>query len=221
MKPANDCDARAAAVPMERPPADGAGDCTCADQQVQRSDAELVAGCLRGDGKCWEALVQRYQRLVYTIVRRMDMDEHTAADVFQAVFTQLLSHLPRIADPARLQAWIVTTAKREALSQRRRGQRTISMTTDQPEDAEGSEWNVADEALLAPELLELVQQLDLVRRGLDQLDSRCRRLLDLLFNDDDTPAGYAEIAASLNMAVGSIGATRARCLAKLRELIAP
>ena len=86
-------------------------------------DAALVARCIAGDGTAWTALVHRYQRLVYAIVRRIGMDEHAAADVFQTVFTRLIEHLPRIAEPSRLQAWIITTAKREALLQRSRGQR--------------------------------------------------------------------------------------------------
>lgn len=215
MKPAKDSTSLQAAGRRQ----DRTCECDATGAAPQRGDAELVAGCLRGEAACWEALVQRYQRLVYAIVRRMDMDEHAAADVFQTVFAQLLAQLPRIAEPARLQAWIVTTAKREALSQRRLSRRTISMTAAPGGDEE--EWDVADEAALAPEILEVLQQCDLVRRGLERLDPRCRQLLDLLFNDDDTPTGYTAIAARMNIAVGSIGATRSRCLAKLRELVAP
>jgi RNA polymerase sigma factor (sigma-70 family) len=79
------------------------------------NDAQLVARCLAGDDRAWALLVQRYQRLVYSIVNRMGLDEHTAADVFQTVFARLLEQLPRINDPSRLQAWIVTSSKREAL----------------------------------------------------------------------------------------------------------
>ena len=100
------------------------------------NDAALVARCIRGDNAAWSKIVQRYQRLVYAIVRRMCLDEDMAADVFQTVFERLLEHLPRIAEPNRLQAWIVTTAKREALLQRSRGQRMVSMT---PNDSDGSQ----------------------------------------------------------------------------------
>jgi RNA polymerase sigma factor (sigma-70 family) len=199
---------------------DGSDPCGCGGPPTEPGDAELVAGCLRGDATCWEALVRRYQRLVFAIVRRAGMDEHMAADVFQTVFSRLLSQLPRISDPARLQAWIVTTAKREALLQRRRGERTISMTGDSAhEEGRAAEWDVADTAPLAEDALEQLQQLDLVRRGLERLDPRCRQLIEMLFSDEDTQIGYAELAAKLNMAVGSIGATRARCLEKLRNLL--
>ena len=63
------------------------------------------------------------------------------------------------------------------------------------------------------------QQLERVRQGLDWLDPRCRRLMDMLFNDDDTRVAYGDMAEQLNMAVGSIGPTRARCLDKLRQFL--
>ena len=103
----------------------GCDDAGAAPRRAEPSDADLVARCLRGDAGGWEALVRKYQRLVYTIVRRTGMDDHAAADVFQNVFSRLVSHLPRITQPERLQAWIVTTAKREALLQRDRGMRAM------------------------------------------------------------------------------------------------
>ncbi|MEQ1804459.1 MAG: sigma-70 family RNA polymerase sigma factor, partial [Burkholderiaceae bacterium] len=191
----------------------------CGQGSTDADDAALVAGCLRGEAKSWEALVKRYQRLVFTIVRRMRMDEHMAADVFQTVFTRLLTHLPRIADPTRLQAWIVTTAKREALLQRRRGERTVSMTDDSEAGEDGREWDMADSAPLAEDALDHLQQLERVRRALDRLDPRSRGLLEMLFCDDDARGAYGDVADILNMAIGSIGPTRARCLDKLRKLL--
>ncbi|MEE4143285.1 MAG: sigma-70 family RNA polymerase sigma factor [Halieaceae bacterium] len=182
-------------------------------------DTILVARCIAGDGAAWSALVQRYQRLVYAIVRRMGLDEHTAADVFQTVFERLVEHLPRIADPSRLQAWIVTTAKREALLQRNRGQRMVSITHGSQDDAQGLEWDLADDSPGAEEAMDELQQLHQVRGAMDRLDERCRDLLLLLFRDEDAKLAYEEVARRMCMTVGSIGPTRARCLDKLRRLV--
>lgn len=184
------------------------------------SDAALAARCNRGDGSAWEVLVKRYQRLVYAIVRRMGLDEHAAADVFQTVFTRLVEHLPRLTQQDRLQAWIVTTAKREALLQRSRGLRTVSMTREtQDGDADAGEWDVADDALLPQDALEALQSQNQVREALDRLDKRCRDLLTLLYGDADEAVAYDDIAIRLDMPVGSIGPTRSRCLDKLRKLV--
>ena len=178
-------------------------------------DTALVARCRQGDAAAWSELVRSYQRLVYTIVLRAGLDEHGAADIFQTVFTRLLQHLPRIQQPERLKAWIVTTTKREALQQRRRGLRTVSMSADEGSDTPA--WDMADDALLPEEVLSELQQQDALRTALEKLDARCQQLLKLLFRDDDERLGYDEIASRMGMPLGSIGPSRARCLDKLRR----
>lgn len=182
----------------------------------EASDAELIERCRQGDARAWAPLVRRYQRLVYAIVGRTGLDDHAAADVFQTVFSRLVQHLPRISQPERLQAWIVTTAKREALLARSIGRRTVSMT---PESEDDPAFDVADETPLAEDALSDLQQQHRLRRALDALDGRCRDLLQMLFADDDERPGYDDIGRRLGMPVGSIGPTRARCLGKLRKLV--
>jgi RNA polymerase sigma factor (sigma-70 family) len=181
-------------------------------------DATLVARCLTGEAAAWTALVQRYQRLVYAVVRRMGLDEHAAADVFQTVFSRLIVQLPKISQPERLQAWIVTTAKRETLRTREKGRRHVSLTR---EDDEGDavEDMLVDDAPLAEDALSDLQQLQLLRTGMDQLDERCRSLLTLVFRDEDEHLPYDEVARRLGVPTGSIGPTRSRCLDKLRRLV--
>ena len=181
------------------------------------NDQTLVIRCREGDPRAWEMLVRRYQRLVYAIARRAGLDPQAGADVFQTVFLRLLQHLPGIADPSRLQAWIVTTAKREAWLQRRRADRTVSMTVTEVEGADEELWEVADSATGPEETVAHWQQLAQVQLGLERLDLRCRNLLQALFADES--ASYDEVIQRLGMPIGSIGPTRARCLAKLRRLI--
>jgi RNA polymerase sigma factor (sigma-70 family) len=185
------------------------------------ADAELVALCKAGDARGWRLLVQRYQRLVYAVARRAGLDEHAAADVFQTVFSRLLQALPGLQQPDRLRAWIVTTAKRESLLQLRRGQRTVSLTPAAEGDSDAAaEEELIDEAPLPEQLLGELQQLHLLRLSMAQLDARCHGLLTLLFADEEDRLPYEQIAVQLDMPAGSIGPTRARCLGKLRALLA-
>lgn len=186
-----------------------------ASANAVESDAALVARCREGDGPAWERLVERYQRLVYAIVMRMNFDEHVAADVFQTVFARLLDHLPRLTDPNRVQAWIVTTAKRESLLQKKRSARMVSLT---PESDDAEDIDVVDESLLPEDALDALQQQNRVREAMAAIDIRCQELLSLLYTDDDKTA-YEDIATQLGIAIGSIGPTRARCLEKLRKLL--
>lgn len=173
-------------------------------------DTLLVARCRSGDASAWTALVRRYQRLVHTIVIRAGLDEHHAADVFQTVFERLLQHLPRLVDPSRLRAWIVTCAKREALLAVERGRRNVAMPTD--EDGPGA---LVDQAALPDAILVELEQANRIRDALERIDARCRDLLKLCFAEEDW--AYEEIGRRMSMPVGSIGPTRARCLGKLRK----
>ena len=189
-------------------------------QPTDDDDATLVARCLQGQAAAWTALVQRYQRLVFAVVRRAGLDDHMAADVFQTVFARLLEHLPRLSQPDRLQAWIVTTAKRETLRTRDLARRNVSLTRETDDDAPGLEDTLADDAPLAEDALSDLQQLHLLRLGLDQLDERCRTLLLLVFRDEGEHLPYDEVGRRLGLPTGSVGPTRARCLDKLRRLVA-
>jgi DNA-directed RNA polymerase specialized sigma24 family protein len=84
-------------------------------------------------------------------------------------------------------------------------------------DLEFAGHTTVDEAPGPERSLEHWQQLMLVREALDRLDSRCRELLQAVFSSDSL--GYDHLSRQLNMPVGSIGPTRARCLAKLRRLL--
>jgi DNA-directed RNA polymerase specialized sigma24 family protein len=54
--------------------------------------------------------------------------------------------------------------------------------------------------------------------GLSLVGKPCRELLSALYLDPKQPS-YAEVATSLDMAVGSVGPTRIRCLKRLRRVL--
>jgi RNA polymerase sigma factor (sigma-70 family) len=179
---------------------------------MAQSDEELLRACRRGDEAAWEALVRRYQRLVYAVPRRAGLDEDAAADIFQDVFATLLENVGAIEQPSRLHAWLVTTARRKTWLAIKRARRTHSLDDEEGEGGETS--SIPDEGLLPDEVLGQLEEQHLVRAALAELDERCRRLLTMLFYRADTPA-YSEVAAALGTTEGSIGPTRARCLKKL------
>jgi RNA polymerase sigma factor (sigma-70 family) len=179
---------------------------------VERSDESLLEACRHGDEAAWEALVARYQCLVYSVPRRAGIDPDSASDVFQTVFARLVAALETIEQPDKLRAWLVTTAKRETWRVIRRNRAEPALLDDIAEDA--TKLEPADEALPADKVFEELETLHEVRNALDSLDERCRELLTLLFYTAEPPQ-YAEIASRLGMPEGSIGPTRARCLKKL------
>jgi len=144
--------------------------------------------------------------------------------VFQVAFSRLFENIDRIDDPSRVRAWLVTTAKRETLRLLEQARRQGTLGPAEDGDADGDDDGdpldrIADPSPLPDALLSDLQQQDRLHRALAQLDERSRALLTLLFLQDE-PLGYSEIARRMQMPEGSIGPTRARCLERLRALLA-
>jgi RNA polymerase sigma factor (sigma-70 family) len=172
----------------------------------ERTDRQLVDACLEGDAQAWDELVERYGRLVYSVPRRLGLPDAEADDVFQIVFGIVLRRLETLRDVDRLSAWLLRTTFREAWRIVRR-QRPAALPDELPAAGEPSEAQ-----------LEAWERQHLVRRALALVDARCRALLEALFFEQPPPS-YHQIAARLDMRVGSIGPTRARCFQKLEVLL--
>lgn len=185
------------------------------------SDDDLIQRCRAGEAAAWSTLVRRYQRLIYTVPRRAGLDDGAAADVFQTCFQRLFEHLDRLDDASRVRAWLVTTAKRETLRLLERAQRVPLVHGGAGAQEDGDDdplAQVPDPAPLQDAQLVALQEHDRLRQAVDRLDPRARQFIELLFLQDE-PLPYSEIAARLGIPEGSIGPTRARCLAKLRKLL--
>lgn len=183
---------------------------------MEPPDEALVLACRRGDADAWEALIARYQRLIYAIPSRAGLDAELSAEVFQNVFATLLKNLDRIEQPSRIRAWLVTAARRATWRLIRRNRNVRSFR--ESEDAEDEINEIPDGAALPEDELVRLQEQHIIRTGVAALDERCRRLLTLLYYGPSRQS-YEEIAAALDMSVGSIGPIRARCLQKLRRLL--
>ena len=184
---------------------------------MEDSDLQLVVACRHGDQVAWEKLIRRYQRLIYAIPLRAGLDEDRAAEIFQDVFTTLFQKLNDLEQPEKLQAWLVTTTRRKtlhAISKAQVRQQSYVNTDDSPDLA----TLIRDEAPLPDEQLLILEEQHRLRMALSSLDERCSMLLKMLFYLAEPPT-YAEIATSLGIPEGSIGPTRARCLAKLLQLL--
>lgn len=182
---------------------------------MQPTDKELLISCRRGDESSWQALVDRYQRLVYAIPRRAGLNEDQTGEVFQEVFVTLFEKMNEINEPDRLHAWLVTTARRKTwrlLSKERVAQST--KTGDEDDEV----LAVVDRSPLPDETLVQLEEQHRIRTALGGLDPRCQQLLTMLYYQPEPPP-YSEIAASLGTPEGSIGPTRARCLKKLLKLL--
>ena len=79
----------------------------------------LVTRARNGDQQAWDALIERYAPLVWSICRRYRLGDADAGDAAQRVWLYLLNDLDDLRDPAALPGWLSTTARRECSRVRR------------------------------------------------------------------------------------------------------
>ncbi len=183
---------------------------------LEKSDAELVKACRGGDEAAWNELVERYQRLIFTIPRRAGLSEEQSADIFQEVFLTLFEKLNDIEQPEKIRSWIVTTAKFKTWSAVR-GEKKF-WVPDTEEEMEAEMANLPDNSPLADDRLIEVEQQHLIRLALKELETRCRKILSMIYLRDSA-ASYAEVAREIGVPDTSISPLRARCLKKLAKIL--
>ncbi len=190
------------------------------DVAVEHGEAgSLVKAAAGGEATAWEALVESFSGLVWSIARGYRLSSADAADVFQTVWLRLAEHLGRIENPDHVGAWLATTARRESLRVARSGARTVPMDETALIDLAQADEASPEQAVLQAEQARLdAQRARRMWRALGELSSRCQQLLRVLIATP--PPTYAEVAAALDLPVGSIGPTRARCLQQLRRRLA-
>jgi DNA-directed RNA polymerase specialized sigma24 family protein len=72
-----------------------------------KSDRELVHSCLRGSQEAWNFLIDKYKNLIFSIPIRYGFSREEAADIFQAVFLELIQELPKLREPKALPKWLM------------------------------------------------------------------------------------------------------------------
>jgi RNA polymerase sigma factor (sigma-70 family) len=177
--------------------------------RIEGSVTDLVTRAANGDEQGWEALVERYAPLIWSICRRYRLVDADAADVGQSVWLRLVDQLGSLREPAALPGWLATTTERECW----RVIRAQSPPTAAP--AIGSDSIPDQHTGVAERELLRTERHAALREALSHLPPRCQQLIALL--TEDPPKPYAQISAALGIPVGSIGPTRSRCLAKLRR----
>jgi RNA polymerase sigma factor (sigma-70 family) len=169
----------------------------------------LVNRAARGDSAAWNEIVERYAPLVWGICTRFQLSNHDREDVGQNVWLLLVEQLGKLREPAALPGWLATTTHRECLrvvTAARKSERLGTGLDDAPQ--------FVDNTMIDEEIL-MAERNAALRTALAELPPRCRQLLAMLISDP--PCSYAQISATLQIPVGSIGPQRARCLERLRK----
>ena len=170
---------------------------------------ELLCAARQGDHEAWATLVDQLGGLVWSVTRSFRLDRPQAADISQTVWLRLVENLSRIKDPDRVGLWLMTTTRRECMRAIEKTSRAVTV------DAVDIDVMVDTDAPTRAETQVLTSERStMLWRCIGELDDPCRALLRAFLADP--PPKYEDVAAAFDVAPGTIGPMRRRCLSLLR-----
>lgn len=184
------------------------------------SDEELLQEySSTGNRELFTVLVRRYERELYSYLRRYLGDAEVAEDAFQAAFLQV--HLKcKHYEPGRaVRPWLYTIATNQAIDAQRRNRRHRLVSLDRAGTTDGDEAGklldllVSQEPSPAAHLSAMERQQWLVE-AVEKLPEGLRDVVNLVYFQE---LKYREAAEILNIPVGTVKSRLHAAVAKLNE----
>lgn len=188
---------------------------SAAGREGLASDADLLAGVRAGDFQACRAIVERYQRLLYSISYKFLGDHGEADDAVQQVFIRFFEKTGRVRKAKALKTYLARSVTNECIDRLRRVKRrqTVSL-----EDLGAAEMLAIEDGQTPQKSAKRKELAALIQWALGQLSLRQRRVVVLSFTEG---LSYAEIAEVLGCEEVTVRTHLHRARKRLQELLGP
>jgi len=184
---------------------------------AESEDLRLVEGLQAGTETAYEELIQRFQQPVYALAIRLLNDPAGASDVVQEVFLKVFRNIGNFRGQSTLRTWIYRITVNEANNARRwffRHRRREVVLETGTEDCRNWKEVLADHSRSPFEMALDHERHALVEAALEELNPVYREAVVLR---DIADLGYEEIAAVLNVSLGTVKSRILRGREALRQ----
>jgi len=194
---------------------------TAGADRAEMSD-ELLLRSYRdqADRLAFAELVRRYERELFSYLRRYLGDAGMAEDAFQATFLQVHLKCDQFEEGRKFRPWLYTVATNQAIDAQRRNKRHRSVSLDRNSKGEGTdEVGSLMDLLVSKEprpdsQAESTQQRQWIRDAVEQLPDTLREPLNLVYYQG---MKYREAADVLKIPVGTVKSRLHSAILKLNE----
>ena len=180
---------------------------------MARTDQELIDEVLGGALEAYDALMKRYERLVFKVAYGFGKDQESALDITQNVFIRAYNGLGSFRRDSNFKTWVARIAYNEGINWLRQNRRHVQGR--QPLEAGGPlATSGADQEA---ELLRRERKGEILR-GMQQLNEKYRLAVTLRYFQG---MPIREVAEVLECSEGTAKSILFRSVRQLREAIAP
>lgn len=185
------------------------------------SDEELLVGYRRtGDRELFAQLVQRYERELFSYLRRYLADAEMAEDAFQAAFMQVHLKCGQFEEGRRVRPWLYTIATNQAIDAQRRNRRHRVVSLDRAgQGVKDEEIGKLVDLLISDasdpmDEVSRFERAEWVEQALAELSESMRSVVHLVYYRG---LKYREAADILEIPVGTVKSRLHAAIAKLTE----
>ena len=179
------------------------------------NEKRLIELAKNGDEASFEQLLQKYEKLVYTIAYRSTGNEHDAFDISQEVFIKIYKNLPQFKEQSSLSTWIFRITMNACVDFARKKKRTpVSISIDDDENIFLND--IADNSSEPLACIESMELADGIQQAILSLSDDHRKIVILR---DITGLSYAEIGEILDMPEGTVKSRLSRARENLRKIL--
>jgi len=184
-------------------------------------DADVVALAQQGREVAYRELLRRYERPVFSLVLRMVRDRTVAEDLAQDTFIKVLNNIDRYKPEFKFSSWLFKIANNVTIDHLRKRQLDTISIDGSPYAASAAEIEATsfDPAARAETALEEIEARELgsaIERAIGQLRPEYRSCILLRHVEGRS---YEEIAATLDLPLGTVKTFIHRARHQLRELL--
>lgn len=185
------------------------------------SDEELIVRYRdTAERPAFNTLVARYERELYSYLRRYLGDASMAEDAFQATFLQIHLKCDHYEEGRKFRPWLYTIATNQAIDAQRRNKRHRNVSLDRAaKGGEADELGTLMDLLVSKEVdpeqrMQAAQQRDWIRQAVEQLPESFRQVVNLIYYQG---LKYREAADVLGIPVGTVKSRLHSAILKLNE----
>jgi RNA polymerase sigma-70 factor, ECF subfamily len=187
---------------------------------AEQTDEELVAAYLESRHPSdFEKLVKRYERELYTFLRRFLGDSQQAEDVFQATFLSVHLRIEQFEKGRRFRPWLYAIASNKGIDFMRRNRRHQATSLDAKSTRSESEDTMAQQLEgreSSPEEKAIFNETgSRVRAALSELNEPTQHLIQLAFYQG---MKYSDIAELLEIPLGTVKSRVFTAIRKLNQI---
>jgi RNA polymerase sigma-70 factor (ECF subfamily) len=188
----------------------------------QAAELALIERCKQGDQVAFASLVEMHQDFVYNLAYRILQSHEEADDATQEAFVKIWQALPNFRGDSKFSTWLYRVVHNLCLNRLRStksGPQTVSVEFNWDDEGDEGEREIlanmaGDPAEDPAQRFDTAERRKLIWREVDALPAKYREIITLYYAQE---LSYEEIAAALDVPVGTVKTHLFRAKAQLRN----